>query len=161
MRIGIRIAQPRVIIRTIVGISCLLVIAVIIYSFMPRASASAHIENLQTPAPPARAVAVASPGRIEGLSDLVSVGAAIDGVIQKIYVKEGQRVQQGEVLEEIECNDLRTGRQVAQSEAESLVQARARLLRGSREEERQVAAQKTLAARAVLDQASVQFTRIS
>ena len=162
MRTGFRIAQPRVIVRIIVGLSCLLVLAVVIYSFIPRASASAHMNTpAPPPAQPVRAVAVASPGRIEGLSELVSVGAAIDGVVQKIYVKEGQLVKQGDVLAEIECNDLRAALRVAQSEAESLTQARARLLHGSRVEERQAASQKTAAARAVLDQASAQLARMS
>ncbi|HLG99470.1 MAG TPA: HlyD family efflux transporter periplasmic adaptor subunit [Bryobacteraceae bacterium] len=161
MKIGLRITQPRVIIRTVVGLSFLLVVAVVIYSFIPRASASAHMNAVPPPVQPARAVAVASPGRVEGLSDIVSVGAAIDGVIQKIYVKEGQLVKQGEILAEIECNDLRTGLKVAEAEAESLTQARARLLHGSRIEERQSAAQKTAAAHAVVEQASSQLARMS
>ena len=161
MGLGIRAAKPRVIIRSIVGLSCLVVLAVVIYSFTPRASASAHIESLQLPPQPEPAIAVASPGRLEGLSDLVSVGAALDGVIQKIYVKEGQLVRQGDVLARIECNDLQAGLKVAQAEAQSLLQARARLLRGSRDEERQAAAQKTLAARAVRDEASAQLARMS
>jgi HlyD family secretion protein len=161
MGLGIRVAKPRVIIRTVVGLSCLVVLAVVIYSFTPRASASAHMETPQPPPKPERSVAVASPGRVEGLSDLVHVGAAIDGVIQQIYVKEGQPVRQGDVLARIACDDVQTGLKVAQAEAESLVQARARLLHGSRDEERQAAAQKTLAARAVRDQAAAQLARMS
>src|SRR5262245_34802412 len=37
-------------------------------------------------------VVLASPGRIEARSDTVEVGAAIDGVIQTVYVNEGQAV---------------------------------------------------------------------
>ena len=157
----VKIAKPRVIIRTVVGLAFLLVIAVVIYSFAPRASASAHMIEETPQAPAERVVAVASPGRVEGRSDMVNVGAGIDGVIQKIYVKEGQLVHQGDTLAEIECNDLRTALTVAQAEAESLMQGRARLLRGSRDEERQAAAQKTAAAQAVVVQATAQLARMS
>jgi HlyD family secretion protein len=161
MKVVTRVDRPRTLLRLIVGFSSLLVAAIVIYSFVPRASASAH---MSPPAPAhttAPAVTVASPGRIEGLSDLVNVGAAIDGVVQKIHVKEGQIVKQGEVLAEMECNDLATALQVAQAESESLNQARARLLRGSRTEERQAAAQKTAAAQAVVAQTSAQLERMS
>jgi pyruvate/2-oxoglutarate dehydrogenase complex dihydrolipoamide acyltransferase (E2) component len=79
------------------------------------------------------------------LSDLFGVGAAIDGVIQTIHVKEGQQVQLGDVLAELECKDLQSALRVANSELESLHQTRVRLLRGSRDEERHAAAQKSSA----------------
>jgi len=155
-----KISVPRVIARTAAGLFCVLVIVAVVYSFVPRAGASAHMNAKEAPARAAITVALASPGRIEGLSDLVEVGAGIDGVIQTIHVKEGQIVQQGDLLAEIECHDLQTGLEVAHAEAESLKQARVRLLRGSRDEERQAAAQKTAAARAVVAQASTQRTRM-
>jgi multidrug resistance efflux pump len=94
------------------------------------------------------------------MSDVIGVGAATDGVIQSINVKEGQKVKQGDVLAEIGCSDLRSALQVARSEAESLRQGRVRLMRGSRPEERQAAAQKTAAAHAVVAQASAQLERM-
>lgn len=105
-------------------------------------------------------VKLASPGRIEGRSETIEVGAAIDGVVQSILVKEGQHVTQGDALAEIGCADLKSAYNVAVSEAESLRQTRARLLRGSRDEERQAAAQQTAAARANLDQAASQLDRM-
>ena len=104
-------------------------------------------------------VAVASPGRIEGRSDSVDVGAAIDGVIQEIYVREGQQVLRGEVLAELDCRDLKSVLPVARAEAASLQQTRERLLRGSRKEERQVATQRTVAAKAEFEQATSQLER--
>jgi multidrug efflux pump subunit AcrA (membrane-fusion protein) len=50
----------------------------------------------------------------------VGVGAAIDGVIQTIHVKEGQQVQLGDVLAELECKDLLSALRVANSKLESL-----------------------------------------
>ncbi|MDQ2710660.1 MAG: efflux RND transporter periplasmic adaptor subunit [Acidobacteriota bacterium] len=104
-------------------------------------------------------VVVACPGRIEGRSETVSVGAATDGIVQSVYVREGQAVSEGAPLAEIGCNDLRSSLKVAEAEAESVKQARARLLQGSRPEERETAAQKTLAAQAVLDHTSAELNR--
>ncbi len=107
----------------------------------------------------ADSVVVACPGRIEGRTDTTEVGAATDGVVQAIHVREGETVEQGAVLAEIGCSDLRSGLSVAQAEAESVKQARARLLRGSRPEEREAAAQKTEAARAEVEHRSAELNR--
>jgi HlyD family secretion protein len=104
-------------------------------------------------------VALASPGRIEGKSDSIEVGASTDGVIQKIHVREGQQVSRDQVLAEIDCRDLKSQLPVSRAEAESLRQTRERLLRGSRKEEREGAAQRTAAAKAELAQASSQLER--
>src|SRR5437879_8609338 len=61
-----------------------------------------QVENTEPP-PRIDSVALASPGRIEGKSDTIEVGAAIDGVIQSIPVKEGQQVRQGQVVAELDC----------------------------------------------------------
>ena len=145
--------------RIMVAVLSLFAAILIVYSFATKTGASAHI-GAEVQAPRPDPVVLAAPGRIEGLSDLVGVGAAIDGVIQTIHVKEGQRVQQGAVLAELECNDLQSALRVANSELESLQQARVRLLRGSRDEERQAAAQKSAAAKAVVEQAAVQLDRM-
>ena len=49
-------------------------------------------------------VVLASPGRIEGASDSLDVGAAMDGVIRSIYVTEGQHVSRGQVLAGLDCH---------------------------------------------------------
>lgn len=122
-------------------------------------SASAKVDLAQSlPPDPVR---LACPGRIEGRSDTIEVGAGIDGVIQTILVREGQRVRQSDALAELECSDLRSALKVARSEAESSRQARARLLRGSRDEERQAAAQQVAAARAIVEQTAAQLDRMT
>jgi len=105
------------------------------------------------------AVVLASPGRIEGKSDVVEVGAGIDGVIQSIQVKEGQKVVRGQLLAELDCREIQSSLPLAKSEAESFRQVRVRLLRGSRPEERQGAIQKTARAKANLEHATVQAER--
>jgi HlyD family secretion protein len=104
-------------------------------------------------------VVFAAPGRVEGLSDTINVGAAADGVLKVVYVTEDQFVKKGTVLAEIACDDLNATLQASLAEADAARQARVRLLRGAREEERQVAAQKTAAARATLVEAKAQLQR--
>ena len=104
-------------------------------------------------------VIVACPGRVEGRSDTVQVGAAADGVVQSIHVREGEKVKAGDTLAEIGCSDLASALRVSQAEAESVRQARARLLRGSRPEEREEAAQRTRAARAEVEHTAAELNR--
>ena len=106
--------------------------------------------------PPVRAaasVAFASPGRVEGASETTQVAAATDGILKAVYVEEGQLVKSGTLLGEIACDDLKSSLQTAIAEAEGVRQARIRLLRGTRDEEKRVASEKTAAARAVFKQA--------
>jgi len=104
-------------------------------------------------------VVLASPGRIEGLTDVVEVGAGIDGLIEAVHVKEGQRVTRGQLLAELDCRELRSSLPLAKSEADSLRQVRARLMRGSRPEERQAAAQRTAKAKTLVSHAATQLER--
>src|SRR5260221_4425122 len=98
-------------------------------------------------------VAFASPGRVEGASETAQVGAAADGILKAVYVKEGQFVRRGTILGEIACDDLRPALQTSMAEADSARQARARLLRGARDEEKKIASEKTAAARATFEEA--------
>jgi multidrug efflux pump subunit AcrA (membrane-fusion protein) len=63
-------------------------------------------------------VAFASPGRVEGASETTQVGAAADGILKAVYVKEGQFVKRGTLLGEIGCDELQaslqTGRELMQ-----------------------------------------------
>lgn len=140
-----------------VGVLCLLAILYRVLSSGPTVSAMRETAvNRQAGADP---VVVACPGRVEGRSDTIEVGAATDGVVQAVQVREGETVAKGAVLAEIGCSDLQSSLSVAQAEAESVRQARAHLLRGSRPEEREAAAQKTSAARAVVAHTQAEFNR--
>jgi multidrug resistance efflux pump len=101
---------------------------------------------------PSANVVFASPGRTEGLSEAIQVGAAADGVLSSVRVREGQFVKKGALLGEIACDDLHASLQTALAEAEAARQARVRLLRGARDEEKKIAGQKTAAARATYEQ---------
>ncbi len=111
-------------------------------------------------AAPETPVVLASSGRVEGNGETISVGAAADGVITKVFVTDGQEVQQGSILALISCDDLKAEIDQARAQAESLRQVRIRLLRGHRDEERRAAAQQTAAALAVLVQAQEHLTRM-
>jgi HlyD family secretion protein len=98
-------------------------------------------------------VVFASPGRVEGASETTQVGAAADGILKAVYVKEGQFVKRGTLLGEIACDELQAGLQTAVAEADGARQTRTRILRGARDEEKKVATEKTAAARATFDEA--------
>ena len=98
-------------------------------------------------------VAFASPGRVEGASETTQVGAAADGILKAVYVKEDQFVKRGTVLGEIACDDLQANLQTAMAEADGARQTRTRLLRGARDEEKRIATEKTAAARATFEEA--------
>src|ERR1700730_17988029 len=95
----------------------------------------------------------ASPGRVEGASETTQVGAAADGILKAVYVKEGQFVKRGTLLGEIGCDDLQASLQTAIAEADGARQARTRILRGARDEEKKIAIEKTAAARATFEEA--------
>jgi len=99
------------------------------------------------------AVVFASPGRVEGASETTQVGAAADGVLKAVYVKEGQFVKRGTLLGEIACDDLQASLQTALAQADGARQAKARLLHGARDEEKKIASDKTAAARATFEEA--------
>jgi HlyD family secretion protein len=106
-----------------------------------------------TPSNPPGSVVFASPGRVEGASETTEVGAAADGVLKAVFVKEGQLVKRGTLLGEVACDDLQPVLQTAMAEGDSARQARARLLRGARDEEKKIASEKTAAARATFEEA--------
>jgi HlyD family secretion protein len=103
----------------------------------------------------------AAQGRVEGNSESVPVGAAIDGVIQTVHVKEGDTVARDQVVAEIGCADLSAQILALEAAAESARQARLRVLRGAREEERQYAAREVDAARATANEAIIRQRRMT
>lgn len=104
---------------------------------------------------------LAAPGRVEGQSDSVAVGAAMDGVLEAVVVREGQTVKAGDLIARLACDDLKADIGAMQAAADSARQAKVRLMRGSRDEERRAAAAVTASARADLGQAQDQYKRLS
>jgi len=133
------------------GSSILLVIIVVIFFAMSRSRNSVQARGSSGEV--SGVVAFASPGRVEGASETTQVGAAADGILKAVYVKEGQFVKRGTLLGEIACDDLQPALQTATAEADGARQARARLVRGARDEEKRIASEKTAAARATFAEA--------
>jgi len=104
-------------------------------------------------------VVLAAPGRFEGQSDVIEIGAGADGILTAVRVREGQQVVAGEVLATVACNDLEAERRAALAEIESARQAQRRLLRGSRDEERRIASLEVASAEAALKQAQSHYQR--
>ena len=135
----------------IAAAGALIVIGGVIFgAFRNRGAVQAH-GNF--PAGADAAIVFASPGRVEGASETSQVGAAADGVLKTVYVKEGDFVKRGTLLGQIGCDDLQPALQTAMAEADAARQTRARLLRGAREEEKKIASEKTAAARATFEEA--------
>jgi multidrug resistance efflux pump len=132
------------------GAAILAVAAVVFFGFRSHNAVQARGAS---PGDPPGAVMFASPGRVEGASETSQVGAGADGILKAVYVKEGQPVKRGTLLGEIACDDLQPALQTAMAEAEGARQSRARLLRGARDEEKKIAAEKTAAARATYQEA--------
>jgi multidrug resistance efflux pump len=136
------------------AVASLTIVLVVVSVFL----AASHKRNLVQariiePKGSALSVVFASPGRIEGRSETTEVGAAADGVLKAVHVKEGQHVKRGTLLGEIACDDLQPVLQSSMADAEAARQSRTRLLRGAREEEKKIAKEKTSAARATFDEA--------
>lgn len=98
-------------------------------------------------------VTFAAPGRVEGASETTQVGAAADGILKAVFVKEGQLVRKGTLLAEIGCDELQASLQTSLAEADGARQAKVRLLHGARDEEKKIASDKTAAARATYEEA--------
>jgi multidrug resistance efflux pump len=106
-------------------------------------------------------IVVASPGRVEGRTETVQIGAGADGIVSKVLVSEGQEVRRGTLLAQIDCRDIQASLASAEAEAQSALHVKERLIRGSRDEERLAAEQKTLAAKAVFNESSIRLHRLS
>jgi len=105
-------------------------------------------------------IVLACPGRIEGKSDVINVGAGADGVLTAVLVQEGQQVKAGQVIAFIDCREIESQIDEARALAERARQNRLLLLRGSRPEERRKAADETAAWKAQFKQAQLQHQRV-
>jgi multidrug resistance efflux pump len=106
-------------------------------------------------------VAIASGGRVEGASEAIDIGAGVDGVIGELRAREGARVHRGDVLAVIDRRELHAALSAAMAAADGARQARARLLRGSRTEDRERADAEVTAAEAVVRQTESLQRRIA
>ena len=132
------------------------------FQFFKPSGAPTNMQNSnQVMAESANEIVLACPGRVEGLTEVIDVGAGVEGVLTEVRAQEGQTVTAGEVIALIACDDLKSELQAARQLAEVARQSRQRLLRGSREEERHMATAEVEAARAVFNQSQLQHQRLA
>ena len=116
--------------------------------------------SASTPAPHANNTSlIAAPGRVEAVSEEIRVSSELSGRLKGVYVEEGDRVQRGQVLAEIQNADYQA--RVAQAEAE-VTQREAdlrRTINGARAQERREAEASERAALAVLENARKEADR--
>jgi ABC exporter DevB family membrane fusion protein len=120
-------------------------------------------EHAVSAAPPERPVVnstlIAAPGRVEAVSEEVRVSSELSGRLKTVNVEEGDRVERGQVLAELENADYKA--RVAAAEA-NLQQREAELRRtvnGARSQERKEAEAAMKAAKAILDNAKSEAER--
>src|SRR5260370_39989952 len=82
---------------------------------------------------------IAAPGRVEAVSEEVRVSSELSGRLKRVAVEEGDRVQRGQVLAEIENNDYRARVEAAEAEVAEREPARRRTGDGGRAQERRAA----------------------
>ena len=141
------------------GTLCAAAVAILATFGCSNADVTQHVIASERVDPPQPEITLACSGRVEGRSETFEVGAAADGLVRKVYVKEGVQVTRGAKLAEIDCPDLQGSLQEAKAQAHGARQVKIRLLRGSRDEERLSAEQRSLAAKAVLEEATSNLGR--
>lgn len=110
-------------------------------------------------APVGPRVVAAGPGRVEPISEEISVSAQVSGRLREVLVAEGDEVERGQILAVVENRDYLA--RVRSTEAEVvLMEARLRrLVNGAREQERRAAAASLAEAEIVLEHARLELTR--
>jgi len=109
-----------------------IVLVIVAAAFLGTTRSRNSVQARGIPPKPRWRFSFASPGRVEGASETTQVGAAADGILKAVYVKEGQYVKRGTLLGEIGCDDLQANLQTATAEADSARQARTRNFAGAR-----------------------------
>jgi len=109
--------------------------------------------------PSASSTLIAAPGRIEAASEEIRVSSELSGRLKRVNVEEGDRVQQGQVLAEIENDDYRARVAAAEAELKQREAEWRRIVNGARMQERREAEASMQAAKAVLDNAKSEAER--
>jgi multidrug resistance efflux pump len=119
---------------------------------------------LMTPAfgdgePKGSKIAAAAPGRVEGSSDMISVGASITGTVERVEVRQGDRVKAGQPLVRILCDDqkARLAQRIADRQATDAYYRK--LVNGARTEEREIAQDELTLSEARLAEAQARLNR--
>jgi HlyD family secretion protein len=102
---------------------------------------------------------IAAPGRVEAVSEEIRVSSELSGRLKKVQVEEGDRVQRGQVLAELENDDYRARVAAAVAELSEREAELRRTVNGARTQERREAEASMQAAQVVLDNAKSEAER--
>lgn len=110
-------------------------------------------------APTLPTVLAAGPGRVEPISEEISVSAQISGKLQRVLIEEGDRVPSGQVVAVLENHEYRA--RVRSAEAEVLVKEAdlRKVVNGARAQERREAAAALAETEAVSENAQLELAR--
>jgi ABC exporter DevB family membrane fusion protein len=121
-----------------------------------------RVHEVSAAGPNASAVSatlIAAPGRIEAVSEEVRVSSELSGRLKMVAVEEGDRVQRGQVLAEIENDDYRARVAAAEAEVAQREAEWRRTVNGARTQERREAEASMQAAKAVLENSKSEAER--
>jgi HlyD family secretion protein len=104
---------------------------------------------------------IVAPGLVEPISEEISLSNLIQGTIKRIQVAEGDQVVAGQILAELDDDDLRAAVSVAKAQLEISRSQREKVVNGPRLEERREAQANLRDAEAVLSMAQVTLVRQS
>jgi HlyD family secretion protein len=102
---------------------------------------------------------IAAPGRVEAISEEIRVSSQLSGRLKKVNVEEGDRVQRGQVLAELENDDYKARVAAADAELQQREAELRRTINGARDQERREAEAAKQSAQAVLDNARSEAQR--
>jgi len=106
-----------------------------------------------------RSAPVAAPGLVEPGSEEISVSNLLQGTLRRVHVAEGDHVVAGQILAELDNDDLAAAVAGATAQLDLRRSEREKLINGARAEEREEAAANLQAAAAVAEMAKVTLQR--
>jgi ABC exporter DevB family membrane fusion protein len=119
-----------------------------------------HAVSAATPERPVvNSALIAAPGRVEAISEEVRVSSELSGRLKTVNVEEGDRVERGQVLAELENADYKARVSAAEADLQQREAELRRTVNGARLQERKEAEAAMKAAKAVLDNSKSEAER--
>ena len=138
-----------------------MVVAIVLTAVCTAGVIWAHASKNTKPAQlaPAKDWIVAGAGRVEPESEDIKLGTELSGKLKAVYVEEGDRVNRGQLLAELENADYRAQVESARAELDQRSAELRKVLNGARREERREAYSSVEQSRAVMVNAEAEMQR--
>ncbi len=104
-------------------------------------------------------VAIAGPGRVEPASEDIKIGSELSGRLKSVNVEEGDTIQRGQVLAELENADYRAQVESARANVVAKQAVLRKVVNGARHQERAEAWSTVNEAKAVMENANSELRR--